>query len=100
MLISTTVKLNREINHENIVALKEVILEDKSIYMVFEYAEHDFLVSQPDLEMTLYSEIFSANNPPSLTDHPSLNLPGSAQVPHLPALQRPPLPPLLPHSPS
>ena len=37
-------KLNREIDHENIVALKEVILEDKSIYMVFEYAEHDFLV--------------------------------------------------------
>ncbi len=29
----------------NLVALKEVILEDKSIYMVFEYAEHDFLVS-------------------------------------------------------
>jgi hypothetical protein len=26
------------------VALKEVILEEKSIYMVFEYAEHDFLV--------------------------------------------------------
>lgn len=24
--------------------MKEVILEDKSIYMVFEYAEHDFLV--------------------------------------------------------
>jgi hypothetical protein len=38
-------QLNREINHENIVALKEVILEEKSIYMVFEYAEHDFLVS-------------------------------------------------------
>ena len=37
-------QLNREITHENIVALKEVILEDKSIYMVFEYAEHDFLV--------------------------------------------------------
>ena len=37
--------MNREISHENIVALKEVILEDKSIYMVFEYAEHDFLVS-------------------------------------------------------
>jgi len=36
--------LNKEIDHENIVALKEVILEDKSIYMVFEYAEHDFLV--------------------------------------------------------
>ncbi|KAJ3519172.1 hypothetical protein NM688_g9341 [Phlebia brevispora] len=37
------IALNREISHENIVALKEVILEDKSIYMVFEYAEHDFL---------------------------------------------------------
>lgn len=24
--------------------MKEVILEEKSIYMVFEYAEHDFLV--------------------------------------------------------
>lgn len=37
------IALNREIRHENVVALKEVILEDKSIYMVFEYAEHDFL---------------------------------------------------------
>ncbi|EJF57838.1 kinase-like protein [Dichomitus squalens LYAD-421 SS1] len=37
------IALNREITHENVVALKEVILEDKSIYMVFEYAEHDFL---------------------------------------------------------
>ncbi|KAI0739262.1 kinase-like domain-containing protein [Daedaleopsis nitida] len=37
------IALNREISHENVVALKEVILEDKSIYMVFEYAEHDFL---------------------------------------------------------
>jgi cyclin-dependent kinase 8/11 len=27
-----------------VVSLKEVILEDKSIYMIFEYAEHDFLV--------------------------------------------------------
>jgi cyclin-dependent kinase 8/11 len=42
---SNAIQLNREICHENIVALKEVILEDKSIYMVFEYAEHDFLVS-------------------------------------------------------
>lgn len=38
-------KLNREIKHENIIALREVMLEEKSIYMVFEYAEHDFLVS-------------------------------------------------------
>lgn len=81
-----SVQLNREINHENIVALKEVILEDKSIYMVFEYAEHDFLVSQPDLGILLCSEIFLANNPPPFPDHPSFNLPGSAQVSYLPAL--------------
>ncbi|KAG8907696.1 cyclin-dependent protein kinase [Tulasnella sp. 417] len=37
------IALNREIKHENIIALREVMLEDKSIYMVFEYAEHDFL---------------------------------------------------------
>ncbi|KAL6300231.1 kinase-like domain-containing protein [Sparassis latifolia] len=37
------IALNREISHENVVSLKEVILEDKSIYMVFEYTEHDFL---------------------------------------------------------
>ena len=37
------IALNREISHENVVALKEVVLEDKSIYMVFDYAEHDFL---------------------------------------------------------
>lgn len=42
-------QLNRELSHENVVALKEVILEDKSIYMVFEYAEHDFLVSTSNL---------------------------------------------------
>lgn len=37
------IALNREIQHINIAALNEVLLEDKSIYMVFEYAEHDFL---------------------------------------------------------
>ncbi|KZV88247.1 kinase-like protein [Exidia glandulosa HHB12029] len=37
------IALNREIAHDNVVALREVILEDKSIYMVFEYADHDFL---------------------------------------------------------
>jgi cyclin-dependent kinase 8/11 len=41
-------QLNRELVHENIVALREVILEDKAIHMVFEYAEHDFLVRIPD----------------------------------------------------
>src|SRR5260370_33438613 len=34
-----------EIEDINIIKLREVMLEDKSIYMVFEYAEHDFLVS-------------------------------------------------------
>lgn len=43
-------QLNRELHHRNLVALREVILEDKSIYMVFEYAEHDFLVSWTDYE--------------------------------------------------
>ncbi|TXT12935.1 hypothetical protein VHUM_01336 [Vanrija humicola] len=37
------IMLNRELRHRNLVALREVILEDKAIYMVFEYAEHDFL---------------------------------------------------------
>ncbi|KAG6917677.1 hypothetical protein DXG01_001652 [Tephrocybe rancida] len=53
------IALNREIDHENVVALKEVILEDKSIYMVFEYAEHDFLTlrnmpSMPFLKSMTY----------------------------------------------
>ncbi|PWN48188.1 Pkinase-domain-containing protein [Violaceomyces palustris] len=37
------IALNRELRHENVVTLREVMFEDKSIYMVFEYAEHDFL---------------------------------------------------------
>lgn len=45
--------MNKEIDHENIVALKEVILEDKSIYMVFEYAEHDFLVRYSSYHLLL-----------------------------------------------
>ncbi|KAI9513215.1 kinase-like protein [Russula earlei] len=51
------IALNREICHENIVALKEVILEDKSIYMVFEYAEHDFLQVIHHYSQTLRSHI-------------------------------------------
>lgn len=35
--------LCREIRHQNVVHLHEVILEDKCIYMVFDYAEHDLL---------------------------------------------------------
>ncbi|KAF8318112.1 Pkinase-domain-containing protein [Clavulina sp. PMI_390] len=37
------IALNREIENVNVIKLREVMLEDKSIYMVFEYAEHDFL---------------------------------------------------------
>ncbi|BGP56621.1 hypothetical protein JCM8202_000193 [Rhodotorula sphaerocarpa] len=37
------IMINREISHVNVAALREVMLEEKSIYLVFEYAEHDFL---------------------------------------------------------
>ncbi|GAA5880082.1 hypothetical protein JCM3774_003303 [Rhodotorula dairenensis] len=37
------IMINREISHVNVTALREVMLEEKSIYLVFEYAEHDFL---------------------------------------------------------
>ncbi|KUI63167.1 Serine/threonine-protein kinase SSN3 [Cytospora mali] len=32
-----------ELSHANVIKLQEIILEDKCIYMVFEYAEHDLL---------------------------------------------------------
>lgn len=32
-----------ELDHPNVVGLEEIILEDKCIYMVFEYTEHDLL---------------------------------------------------------
>ncbi|KAF8806041.1 kinase-like protein [Phlegmacium glaucopus] len=54
------IALNKEIDHENIVALKEVILEDKSIYMVFEYAEHDFLQVIHHHSQTLRAPISTA----------------------------------------
>ncbi|OZJ07023.1 hypothetical protein BZG36_00226 [Bifiguratus adelaidae] len=37
------IALCRELHHENVIGLQEVMLEDKAIYMIFEYAEHDFL---------------------------------------------------------
>lgn len=57
------IALNREIDHDNVVSLKEVILEDKSIYMVFDYAEHDFLVSaihlqEPSLTQNDYRKLY------------------------------------------
>jgi cyclin-dependent kinase 8/11 len=36
-------QLNRELSHINVASLMEVMLEDRAIYMVFEYSEHDFL---------------------------------------------------------
>ncbi|KAF5322317.1 hypothetical protein D9619_000145 [Psilocybe cf. subviscida] len=64
------IQLNREIDHVNVVKLKEVILEEKSIFMVFDYAEHDFLqlihhhsqtlrasISAPVLKSLLYQLI-------------------------------------------
>ena len=50
---------------ENFVTLREVILEDKSIYMVFEYAEHDFLVCRILL-------CFGQNRTGRLTGHVSM----------------------------
>ena len=47
-------KLNREIKNINVIKLREVMLEDKSIYMIFEYAEHDFLVS---LRLSIFSSL-------------------------------------------
>jgi cyclin-dependent kinase 8/11 len=44
--ISCIIKLCRELRQENVVGLEEVLLEDKAIFMVFEYAEHDFLVKK------------------------------------------------------
>ncbi|TPX40424.1 hypothetical protein SeMB42_g06012 [Synchytrium endobioticum] len=39
------IALCRELNHENVITLEEVMLDptDRSIYMVFEYCEHDLL---------------------------------------------------------
>lgn len=42
-LIEFRAQLNRELSNVNIVGLHEVLLEDRAIYMVFEYSEHDFL---------------------------------------------------------
>lgn len=54
---------------ENFARLVEVILEEKSVYMVFEYAEHDLLVSSSAIpHRRLYSSgraLILANHPPS-----------------------------------
>ncbi|ODV62721.1 cyclin-dependent serine/threonine protein kinase SSN3 [Ascoidea rubescens DSM 1968] len=37
------IALSKELKHENIIQLVEIVLEKKSIYIVFEFAEHDLL---------------------------------------------------------
>lgn len=37
------IALNKELQHENIVWLREVMLEDNSIFLVYEFVDHDFL---------------------------------------------------------
>ncbi|ODV86937.1 hypothetical protein CANARDRAFT_195875 [[Candida] arabinofermentans NRRL YB-2248] len=59
--------LCKELNHQNITQLTEIVLERKCIYMVFEFGEHDLLQiihfhSHPDFkpipELTLKSAIY------------------------------------------
>ncbi|WFC98864.1 [pyruvate dehydrogenase (acetyl-transferring)] kinase [Malassezia yamatoensis] len=35
--------INRELRHDNVVKMREVMLEDNAIFLVYEYIEHDFL---------------------------------------------------------
>lgn len=35
------ISLLREINHKNIVGLRDVVIDQKTLYLVFEYAEKD-----------------------------------------------------------
>ncbi|KAK9460262.1 kinase-like domain-containing protein [Lipomyces oligophaga] len=58
------ITLCRELSHLNITTLVEIILEDKCIYMVFEFAEHDLLQlvhfhSHPDRRPIPESEVKS-----------------------------------------
>ncbi|KAH6902797.1 kinase-like domain-containing protein [Coprinopsis sp. MPI-PUGE-AT-0042] len=57
------IALNTESNHENVVALREVILEDKPTCLVFEYVEHDFPASPLRING-------SKSNPLLLPNHP------------------------------
>ncbi len=48
--------------------LREVILEDKSIYMVFEYAEHDFLVRLLSSHFTPPSDVLTESHTSPLSN--------------------------------
>lgn len=48
------IKLLQSLRHSNIVSLREMMIEEGNIYMVFEYLDHDLagLMSHPDLKMS------------------------------------------------
>lgn len=71
-------QINRELHHINVVALREVILEEKSIFMVFGYAEHDFLVRPSPSSLLARPSRSSLSPPPSLT----FSLPLPQQIIH------------------
>lgn len=81
------------------MALKEVLLEDKSIYMVFDYAEHDFLVSEilGFLCSRLHTRIL-ASDPSPFAKPAGPDTPRSTQVSYLSVVKWRSLPALLPHS--
>ena len=79
------------------------MLEDKSIYMVFEYAEHDFLVREqptPHYYHSWLTSLPTASNSSPPTDTQGTNTSGTAEVSHLSAPEWSSLPPFLSHPPS
>lgn len=94
-------QLNRELNHQNVVALREVILEDKSIYMVFEYAEHDFLVPSSFGLVERQSKVNgSANHTPLFFNPPKYRPSFPPQILHPSTFEWSGLPPLMSYPPS
>lgn len=86
------IQINREISHEHVTALREVMLEEKSIYLIFEYAEHDFLASHfnhesysHDTDPSLHRRLL-ANHSPSLVDS-NVDSPSSLEIIALAAIE-------------
>lgn len=48
------IKLLQSLRHENVVSLREMMIEEGNIYMVFEYMDHDLagILSHPDLQLS------------------------------------------------
>jgi hypothetical protein len=47
-------QLTKQLSHENVVALRDVIFEDKTAYIVFDYADYDFYVGPHDCRCILH----------------------------------------------